>query len=302
MRAIKKVEGASVVACVSSSKERAEAYKQKYKLEAAYTYDELLTAKDIDAVYVCTNMNVHSKNAIAFLNAGFPVLCEKALATTVQEAEAMFAAARAANVPLMEAMWTRFLPCTEKLLEVVNSKKLGEIRKMSGVMNNIFPKNHRVFDVNRGGGTMLDMMVYNVSYAHFLKGVPQKVEARGEVRNGVDVTCDLDLTYPDGAVACLESSSVPKAFKFRFEIRLEKGKIVIPHFHWGTGFKVYGNGKRAATEKYRFKFPNFTYEIKHFNNLLKTKQTESPLRSPQDTLEVMSILEEANNQLGVTFP
>ncbi|MDR3216580.1 MAG: Gfo/Idh/MocA family oxidoreductase [Clostridiaceae bacterium] len=301
MRAASKVENARVTACVSSSKERAEAFKQRYGLEAAYTYDEFLTSNGADAVYVCTNMNDHVKNTVAFLKAGFPVLCEKAFALTVAEAEEMFAAARTADKLVMEAMWTRFIPCTEKLLEVIHAGEIGKITSMTGAMIGIFTnKKHRVFDKARGGGTMLDLMVYNAAYSHFLKGAPESVSAKGVVQNGVDTDCTITLTYADGTKALLRSSSTAKPLKFGFVIEGENGKIKIPHFHWGTGFKVFKNG-RLLPKHYRFPFPDFTYEIKHFNALLLAGATESPLMSEAVTVAVMGVLEEANRQLGVEF-
>ncbi|MDR3263432.1 MAG: Gfo/Idh/MocA family oxidoreductase [Clostridiales bacterium] len=301
VKAAAKVENAKVVACVSSSKERAEAFKVQYGLTAAYTYEEFLTAQGIDAVYVCTNMNDHVKNTVAFLNAGYSVLCEKAFALNVGEAEEMFAAAAKAQRLVMEAMWTRFIPCTEKLLETVNSGKIGKITAMKGAMIGIFTnKKHRVFDKARGGGTMLDLMVYNAAYSHFLKGAPDTVTATGVVKDGVDVDCSLTLGYKDGATASLISSSVAKPFKFGYLIEGEKGKIKIPHFHWGTGFKVYTNGK-IFPKRYRFAMPDFTYEIRHFDDLLIQGATESSLMTREVTLAVMRVLEEANGQLGVEF-
>ncbi|MDR3293434.1 MAG: Gfo/Idh/MocA family oxidoreductase [Clostridiales bacterium] len=301
MRAAQKSDGMKVVACVSSSKARALEFQAKYGLESAYTYGEFLKAKDIDAVYVGTDMNRHCENTVAFLKAGFSVLCEKSFACTLAETEKMIAAAHESGKLLMEAMWTRFIPCTQKLLEVVRSGRFGKILEMKGDMIGFFPnKNHRVFDYKRGGGSIFDLMVYNVAYATFLAGVSKKVEVEGTTENGVDRECSLTLSYPDGAVARLKSATTRKKIRFGFTILCEKGVIRIPHFHWGMGFKIKETGKLFA-ERYRFRHPDFTYEIAHFNGLLREGKTESPLVSFAHTTEVMRILDEANRALGVVF-
>ena len=71
-----------VVACASSDKGRAEAFKEKHGLKYAYTYDELYASKVIDAAYVCTNMSLHCPNTLGLLANGIPVLCEKSFAVS----------------------------------------------------------------------------------------------------------------------------------------------------------------------------------------------------------------------------
>lgn len=296
------VENTKVVACVSSSKERANEYKKKYGLEHAFTYDELVAnASCVDAVYVCTNMNIHCKNTLMFLNVGIPVLCEKSVAVNFSEAEKMIECAVHNDTLFMEAMWTRFLPATMKVKKLIQSGALGKVLGIKGSFEVGLghTPSSRVFSKELGGGSILDVGVYPVSYTHNLMGNPQSIKATGKVKNGVDRYCKAQLIYADGVRADLSSSVAFPSLKEKYEILCEKGKIIIPHFFKAKAFKIIFNDKSVKLEK--FERSDFGYEIAHFNELIKTRQKQSSIMPHSATLDVMKILDEMNSQLGVKF-
>ncbi len=293
-----------VVACASSSKARALKYQARYGLSAAFTYDELAASRGVfDAVYVCNNTNLHCGVVLKLMAAGIPVLCEKAIALTKADAEKMTSAAKANNTLLMEAMWTRFLPSAEYVRGLISGGSLGRIKSIRARFEagiNHAPGS-RVYRRATGGGSVLDLGVYPASYSHMLLGVPESVTASGKLnKDGVDHCCTAELKYPGGVTVNFRTSLIPMQIHECCYITLEKGMIKIPRFYQAKRVYVkYADGRR---EKKTFeKVDGFKYEILHFNDLIRNNKTESPIMTHKASIEVMTVLEEMNRQLGVTF-
>jgi len=291
--ACKNVEDTEIVAAASSDKSRAEEFANKHGIRYAYTYDELYKSKEVTAVYVSTNMNMHCPNILGLLASRIPVLCEKAFSLDEKEAKEMIMLARQNDTLLMEAMWTRFLPATQKITELVRSGKFGRIVRIDGTFKADMSDNPecRVFKKELGGGSLLDLGVYLAAYSNMLLGVPDVVEAKGTVIDGVDYNCNMKLLYSNGAAADLYSS-INESYKAEIEITLEKGKITVPNFYKAAAFEA--NGTEYVFED---KYHGFMYQIKHFCELLKAGKKESHIQTFEDTYEVMSVLSHARRQL-----
>lgn len=292
-----------VIAAVSSSKERAKNYQDKYNMDYAFTYDELAQNPTlVDAVYVATNMNDHMRVVTMFLKAGIPVLCEKSFALNSEQAKNMIDTARHFNVLLMEAMWCRVLPATRLVDKMIKEKKYGEILHTSGDFKAGWghgPKS-RVWRHDVGGGSVLDLAVYLVHYTKMLLGRPVQIFATGKVNDGVDLSCDMIFEYKDNVLCDLHSSLEFPTLKEAYRIYLEKGIIIVPSFYGARKVieKPY-QGKKKVT-----KFPRidgFSYEISHFVELHRAGKKESEIVPLDTTYEVMELLEEINRQLGVVF-
>jgi len=306
-RVIQSAEGCVVEACVSSSKERAIAYGKKFNIPHCLTYDELAQNPSlVDAVYISTHMNYHAEPAIKFLNQKLPVLVEKTFAITLKEAQSMVDAAKENDTLLMEAMWTRFQPANIKLMEVLNSGEVGKIlsTKASFEVGLGHTRRSRVFKREVGGGSLLDVGVYPTNYTHMLLGMPEKVEASGKTRNGVDICCDAIFTYSDGAVAKIRCSHEPFTLKEYYKIECENATIIVPSFFDARKFRVkYKDGKSKLYKGYgrRGKPDGFIWEILHFSDLVRDGIKESPVMTHQVTLDVVDLIEKQMNLLGVGY-
>ena len=187
---------AEIIACVSSSKERALAYQKRFGLKYALTYQELADNPTlVDAVYVCSNINKHSDNVKMFLNAKIPVLCEKAFSFNYSTALEMIECSKENNTILMEAMWTRFLPATQFVKQITDSKELGNISSLTGWFwaGIGHGPNSRIYKKETCGGSILDIGVYLVHYSLMLLGMPEKIEAAGKVIKDVDRWCNFSF-------------------------------------------------------------------------------------------------------------
>jgi predicted dehydrogenase len=188
-----------VIAVGSRSTERAEAFAREVGIPESFgSYDELVAHPGIDIVYVAAPHSEHRRLALLAIAAGKHVLVEKPLGVSASDAREIATAATAAGVFAMEAMWSRFLPQTTVLAQLLRDRGLGEVRGVSADLGGIFPfdPTSRAFDPALAGGALLDMGVYPAWFAHFALGTPTRVTATGTLAStGVDEQAALILDY-----------------------------------------------------------------------------------------------------------
>ena len=167
--------------------------------ERAYgSYEALLADPEVDAVYVATPHPEHKRAVLAALSGGKHVLCEKPMGMNLGEVEEMQAAAKAADRTLTEAWMYRFHPQTARVVELVRSGEIGELRHVQGTFSfrAKFNREGRLWDKRMGGGGIMDVGGYPLSYARMLAGVatgkvfaePEELHAVGHLHaeTGVD--------------------------------------------------------------------------------------------------------------------
>ncbi len=209
---------ATVAAVASRGADKANAFAAELGIPRAYgSYEALLAAPDIDALYIPLPNDMHAAWAIRAVEAGKHVLCEKPLAMTGQEARAMFAAARKAGVHLVEAYPYMSQPQTLRLRELLAGGTLGRVRSVAaGFSYNICtpegapriePTNVRLV-VERGGGALRDAGTYAMSMLRLAVGErPKRVMAWAQyAETGVDHITAATVLFPGGAVGQLFTS------------------------------------------------------------------------------------------------
>ena len=172
MRTLREIEGAEVVAVASPTPGRADAFAAEWDIGVACPSVAALADTDIDVAYIGSANHRHPGDAAALLDAGIPTLCEKPLATTAYEASEMIQLARSKGVFLMEAMWMRFLPFWDRLVGLLDDGAIGPLRMIRadfGIRAETDPT-RRWFNPAQGGGALLDVGIYPVSFAMGLAG------------------------------------------------------------------------------------------------------------------------------------
>ncbi|MBZ9702974.1 MULTISPECIES: aldo/keto reductase [unclassified Mesorhizobium] len=217
-------------------------------------YEALLTDAEIDAIYISVPHPGHAQWAIRAADAGKHVLCEKPLALTAFEADAMMHAARKAGTFLGEAFMYRLHPQTLKLVELIKSGVIGEIRMIKSsfgfAMPDFMPQ-HRLYANDLAGGGILDVGGYPVSMARLIAGAaagkpflePDKVTGVAHLgQSGVDEWASALLHFPGGIVAevscsiSLNQDNVLRIFGTR-------GRIEVPDFWFAGGDRDVGLGR-----------------------------------------------------------
>jgi predicted dehydrogenase len=178
------------------------------------SYEALVADPDVDVVYVATPHPMHHANALLALRAGKPVLVEKAFTMNAAEAEELVAVARAEGLFLMEAMWTRFLPHIAEIRRLLAEGALGKIVTVTADHGQWFAKDpdFRLFAPELGGGALLDLGVYPVSFASMVLGKPDRIVSLIDPAfTGVDGQTSMLFGYASGAQAVLTCTSSAKS-------------------------------------------------------------------------------------------
>ena len=173
-------ENVDLVAVASRTAAAAEAFATEHGVPRWHgSYEALFADDGVDVVYIGTPIGTHAEVARAALLAGKHVLLEKAFTTTGGEARELAALAAAQGRFLMEAMWMRFNPVIRRLLAEVADGVVGEVRTVQASFGFPPPPGAIHWRQDLGGGALLDMGVYPLTFAQLLLGEPGSVEATG---------------------------------------------------------------------------------------------------------------------------
>ena len=297
------VDGARAVAVASRSLDRAEGFSARHGLERAYgSYAEILADPDVDVLYVATPHPQHHAIALGALRAGKALLIEKAFTATTAGTAEIVDVARQTGVFVMEAMWTRFQPAVVALRDLVADGAIGEVRSVQadlGVSREYDPAD-RLFDLAQGGGALLDLGVYVVSFAQMLLGTPERVVAAGSLfPSGADAEATLLLDYGDGRSAAL-MTSLRNALPGQARVFGTAGWIdVLPRFHHPTTFVLHRAGAEPETISRQPLGAGYAHELIEVTDCLRAGRAESAVMPLADTFAVQKVLGDAADQLGV---
>jgi predicted dehydrogenase len=291
----------------SRSPERAASFAERFGASASGTYGELLAAarsREVDVLYVATPHPQHHALALAAIEGGTPLLVEKAFTATLAGAQEVVAAARAARVFCMEAMWTRFQPAVAHLRELVAAGEVGELLLVQADFgaHRAYDPASRLFDLELGGGAVLDLGVYPVSFAQHLLGRPDRVAATGTTYpNGADRSAAILMSYDDGRAASL-TCSLASATPGRALVQGDRGSIEVePPFHHPSRLVVRRNGEEPRTVEIAPTGRGYVHQVEEVQRCLAAGETESTVMPLADTLDVQWVLEECLGQLGITM-
>ena len=299
--------GHSVVAVGSRTKPTAERFALSEGIATPYgSYEGLVAAADVDVVYVASPQNRHRDDALLAISAGKHVLLEKPFTMNAEQAREVCSAATAAGVFVMEAMWTRFLPHIVALRTWLSAGELGELGTVVADHGQYFTPDptFRLFDPERGGGALLDLGVYPVSFAHLILGTPSSVTARSELSElGVDLTTSAVLTYPDAAHAVL-TTTLAAATPTTASISGSLARVELDSRFYAptTMTLIRRNGTRERYDTAPGPGRGLYHQALHLGSCLEQGLGQSPLMPHADTIAVMRTLDEIRAQVGLRFP
>jgi len=271
---------------------------------------DLVADDTVDAVYVATPHPTHARAALLAIEAGKHVLVEKPFTMDAAQARAVVGAARAAGVFCLEAMWTRFLPQVRRIRELIADGAIGEVVSVTADHGQWFAADpaHRLFDPALGGGAMLDLGIYPVSWASMVLGRPSEVLAASDPTiTGVDAQTSMVLRHPGGAHAvltCTLRSATPR----RAFIAGTEGAIdVDPTFYAPPSFTLRrrdGLLEQFATPTEVTAGPGkgLRFEAAEVGLRVRQGELESPHLPLDETIAIMETMDEVRRQVGLTYP
>jgi predicted dehydrogenase len=295
---------ATIAAVASRRLDSAQAFAKEYGAAAAYgSYEELVADPAVDIVYVATPHALHKENTLMAFAAGKPVLCEKALTLNARDAEELVAAARDKGLFFMEAMWMRCNPLIRRLRQLAAGGHIGRIEQVRADLGFLVdrPPTDRLLAPELGGGALLDMGVYPLTFAYLFLGEPSQVEAVATLApSGIDLNLSLSLGYDSGAVASLSSTMTAWSPRTA-SIATDLGRFDLPEaFHHPTTatWTSAGESEQISAEVIGTGLANEALEV---IRCLRSGETESPLVPLDETVALMRLMDRIREKIGLVY-
>lgn len=302
--AAKNLAEVELYAVASRSRERAEAFAEKYEIPLVFdSYEAMAASPEVDCVYVAPPHPFHKEVAEIFLKAKKHVISEKPLCINTAQATALAACAKENGVFLMEAMWTRFLPAIKEVIALVEGGAIGEVRGLTADFCYNISKNEdsKMFKPELAGGGTLDVGVYALHFAAMILGTAvTDISAKGVVEGGCDCHMQALLQYESGAIAAVSSATKLQKPADAY-IYGTKGHIKIENFYTADRFTV-TRGSKTEELVYPYLGNGFEEEILEAARCIDAGLTESPLHPLSRTLEVVAQMDEIRKKIGVLYP
>ena len=299
--------GHSVMAVGSRNDESAKRFAKEFGIATAHgSYAALVADPNVDVVYIATPHPHHVAAAKLALAAGKHILVEKPFTINAREAAEIVALARAKNLMVLEAMWTRFLPHMRRIREIVAAGTIGEIRSLIADHTQKLPDDpkHRLNDLALGGGALLDLAIYPISFAWDILGKPATIKASATFRaTGADAQVATIFHYASGAIATTLSSS-DSAGSNRASVVGTKGRFEIDHVWYSpTTFRVYDNSNKV-TETFdgAVEGRGMQFQADEAERLIISGITTSDIMPSAQSVEIMQTLDEVRAMIGLKYP
>jgi predicted dehydrogenase len=299
--------GFSVVAVGSRTQESADAFAAEFGIPRAYgSYEALVADPEVDAIYVSTPHPMHAENTTLALKAGKHVLVEKPFTISAAEATAVVELATEKNLVVLEAMWTRFLPHMLRIREIIAAGTIGEVRTLLADHDQNLPKDpaHRINNPVLGGGALLDLGIYPVSFAHDLFGAPTSIQANAaKTVTGVDRQTAIVLGYADGQQAVLHTA-LDTLGPNRAAIVGTLGRIEIESvWYTPTPFTVF-DSDGAVIERFDQPVKNrgMQFQAWELERLVREGLVAGEILPAGESVEIMETLDEIRSQIGLVYP
>lgn len=292
--ALKTVPGAKLIAAASNSG-KAKAFAQEFSLPFYYeNYEDFVRNKEIDIVYIATTHNFHFENTLLCLNNNKHVLCEKAFTLNKKQAQILIETAKEKKLFLMEAMWTRFSPALSKLISLIKDGVIGKVKTLKGdfCIDIPFDPNHRNYNIELAGGSLLDLGIYPITFACMvLQKYPAKVWGELNIgTTGVDEESHYILKFDNDQTALLSSACTYSA-PIDFILYGTKGQILVKNFYFPSRLVLKLNGKDEEIIDIPYESNGKNYEAMEVMECLEQNKTESSKQTFFHTLKIMEIMD-----------
>lgn len=300
--------GLHVDAVASRDLARAQAFAAELGIARAYgDYESLCADPEIDAVYVASPHPFHAEQAQLAISHGKHVLVEKAFAMNATQAKTVLDAAAARGVIALEAMWVRYLPYIAVIQNWIAEGHIGRVRAIAADHSRLLSTDptHRVRAIELGGGALLDLGVYPIAFVQAILGAPIAIVARGRLTaQGVDAAAAAVLEYADGALATV-TTSLDTVGTNTVTIMGERGRIDVLASAYERPFDARlldAEGVQLDAFTASHEGRGMHYQAIELETLVAQGRTRSEVMSPDDTLDVLRMIDEIRRQIGVRYP
>lgn len=303
--ALSPLDEAEVLAIASRSLEKARQFADERGISRAYgSYEELVEDPDVDLVYVATPHSHHYPHARLALRHGKPVLVEKAFTANAREAEALLTLARERHLFITEAIWTRYMPLSMKVKEIMDSGIIGEPRILTATLCYEMEQKERIIRPDLCGGALLDLGVYVLNFARMYFGtdIVRTVTNCHLGPSGMDMMESISLSFRDGRMANLQAGCLTLNDRQGI-ISGKEGYIRIDNVNCPERIEVWRNYELVEVyERPEGMVNGYEYQVLECKRCLEAGLTESPMMPHEETLSIMRQMDALRKDWGVKYP
>lgn len=294
-----------VYAVASRSLKKAQSFAEEHQVEKAYgSYLELVLDKDVDLVYVATPHSHHYEHAMLAIENGKPTLVEKAFTANAKEAESLIKAAKDKGVFITEAIWTRYMPLSLKVIELMESGIIGKPRVLTATLCYMMEEKERIVRPELCGGALLDLGVYTLNFARMYFGTNIQKTVTNCILGptGMDMHESMSLTYADGKMANLQSGALCLNDRQGI-ISGTEGYIRVDNINCPELIEVYRNYELVASYgRPEGMVTGYEYQVMECKRCLDEGLLESPYMPHEETISIMKQMDDMRKEWGVKYP
>lgn len=297
--------GLTVAAVGSRAQQSADAFARTFEIPVAHgTYEALAADPGVDAIYIATPHPQHVEAARLALAGGKHVLIEKPITLTQAEAAEIRDLAAANGLVAMEAMWTRYLPMMARIREIIADGTIGDVRAVSADHTQSISTDpaHRLNALDLGGGALLDLGIYPISFAWDILGEPVSIKASARIgETGADTEVATVMTHASGALSTTVSSS-RSAGANTAHILGSSARIDIDRTWYNQATFTVTAPDGSVIERYEEKISGRGMQFQALALEKAVTQGVAPLLPVDESAKIMGTLDEIRRQIGVRYP
>ena len=299
--------GHEVVAVGSRTAESARRFASEFGIPRAHaSYEALVADETVDIVYVATPHTRHHSDASLALRAGKHALVEKPFTINAAEAQDLVDLAAERGLVVLEAMWTRWLPHMVAVRKLVADGALGEIRSVLADHTQLLPDDpgHRINALELGGGALLDLGVYPISFASDLLGTPASHQSVATFKDtGADAETGILFRYAGGQTAVLYCASTAPGPN-RAAVIGTKGRIEIDAvFYTPTTFRLYdAAGEVVSAFEQSVPGRGMQFQADEAERLIASGRPSGDILPLAESVSIMATMDAIRQTIGLRYP
>ena len=294
-----------ICAIASRTMEKAEAFAAEHNIRKSFgSYEDMVCDPDVDMVYIATPHSHHYDHAMLAIEHGKPVLVEKAFTANARQAEKLIETARSKGVFITEAIWTRYMPLSHKIKEIMESGIIGEPRILTATLCYMMEHKERIVRGDLCGGALLDLGVYTLNFARMYFGtdIVKTVTNCHLGPSGMDMHESISLSFADGKMANLQSGALCLNDRQGI-ISGTEGYIKVDNINCPEVVEVYRNYELVQRyTKDEDMVNGYEYQVIECRRCINEKLMESPMMPHKETISIMKQMDDLRKEWGVKYP
>ena len=283
---------------------RAQEFADKFGIAKAYgSYEEMLADPELKLVYVATPHSHHYEHIKLCLEAGKNVLCEKAFTINAKQAEEVIAVAESKGLLLAEAIWTRYMPLSKKINELIAADAIGKVNSLTANLGYSISNIERIWNPALAGGALLDLGVYTLNFASMVLGKNIKLinSSSTYFDSGVDAQNSITIQFEEGPIAMLFSNALSETNREGI-VYGDKGYMVIENINNPEMIRIYNLDYKLIEEyKAPAQITGFEYEVLACIKAIEAGKTECEDMPHAEIIRIMKLMDRLRADWGVRY-